>query len=957
MKKKITKCLSIILSMALIIAALPLVGVDLFATTKAKTISEYKIGDIIDFGSYPQSEITDENLLAELNSLDFNWISYDYYTGTDNWEDGNMCSSDYMKYADVTYNESKYRAVTFSQYRPYNTGLIISADNTHQNDNGYYLNTTYWFEYEPLRWRVLDPEAGFVLCESIIDSQPYNNTIYRDNSEYYQDKRCEDYANDYATSWIRTWLNDSFYNTAFTNDEKGKIKNSAQDNSCSWNAAYNGETTYDKIFLLSYDEAIQSKYNFSSDPYRDTTRCAQGTDYAQAQGLYVNSSNKVENSCWWLRYSGIPSYYAYVVDNCGEVLDGGYTIHVNHTNIGVRPALKFNAESNIFYETKSGACGENATWKFDESKGVLTINGTGVMFNYDYGNRPWEDCVENIRELIIDKSITAIGDNSFVGCVNLANVTFSEGVKTIGESAFSCCGITNLTIPNSIEIIKQNAFSSCFNLENINLPDKAVQICTFAFDDTKYYNDEKNWNDNVLYIGKHLIKAKENVSEDYFIRDETKTIADNAFHKCSNLVSVTIPNSVVLIGHDTFLYCSKLNNITVHEENFYYSNDEYGVLFNKEKTELIHYPTGNKRTEYVIPDDVVIIHSSAFAGSDNLLDITIPNSVTQINEAAFSACKLIRRFDIPNSVTTIGNAAFSGCTALEEITLSNSLTRIEGSTFNGSENLKSVTIPKSVKVIDYYAFFCTNLKHVYFCGSEESWNSISVFPGNESIYTATIHYNYCPHNYISSVILPTCTEQGYTIHTCYSCRDTYIDNYVDATGEHQYSPRKGNDPTCTEDGFVEYCCDICGSSKYTETIAATGHKFENGFCTVCGEKDPSYTEEPEYNYTFSIQSPSRTEIRNKDGIILHANVEGNSPAGSYVKWESNNGNFDTSADGSNLKIIAKNKGNTTFTAILCDADGNELARDSVDMYSKSGFFDKIGGFFRSLFGTTKIYEW
>ena len=116
------------------------------------------------------------------------------------------------------------------------------------------------------------------------------------------------------------------------------------------------------------------------------------------------------------------------------------------------------------------------------------------------------------------------------------------------------------------------------------------------------------------------------------------------------------------------------------------------------------------------------------------------------------------------------------------------------------------------------------------------------------------------------------------------------------------------------------------------------------------------TQEPEYNYTFEIKQPSRTEIRNKDGIILHAKVDDTAPNGSYVRWESSNDNFDKSADGSNLKIIANNKGYTTFTAILCDADGKELARDSVEMYSKSGFFDKIGGFFRSLFGTTKIYE-
>jgi hypothetical protein len=92
------------------------------------------------------------------------------------------------------------------------------------------------------------------------------------------------------------------------------------------------------------------------------------------------------------------------------------------------------------------------------------------------------------------------------------------------------------------------------------------------------------------------------------------------------------------------------------------------------------------------------------------------------------------------------------------------------------------------------------------------------------------------------------------------------------------------------------------------------------------------------------------------GSILGANIEGNVPNGSYVRWESSNGNFDKDADGSKLEIIAKNKGYTTFTAILCDADGNELARDSVEMYSKSGFFDKIGGFFRSLFGATKVYD-
>ena len=112
----------------------------------------------------------------------------------------------------------------------------------------------------------------------------------------------------------------------------------------------------------------------------------------------------------------------------------------------------------------------------------------------------------------------------------------------------------------------------------------------------------------------------------------------------------------------------------------------------------------------------------------------------------------------------------------------------------------------------------------------------------------------------------------------------------------------------------------------------------------------------EYNYSFNIQEPSRNEIRNRDGIILHAKVEGTCPMGSYIEWTASNGNFDNGSNENKLEIIAKNKGWTTFTATLYDVDGNILASDSVEMYSKSGFFDKICGLFRLIFGITKIYE-
>ena len=242
------------------------------------------------------------------------------------------------------------------------------------------------------------------------------------------------------------------------------------------------------------------------------------------------------------------------------------------------------------------------------------------------------------------------------------------------------------------------------------------------------------------------------------------------------------------------------------------------------------------------------------------------------------------------------------------------------------------------------------------------------------------------HSYNSVVTEPTCTESGYTTHTCSVCGDNYADsqtnatghNYaeeiiipathtenglmtytchcgdsytetINATGAHFYVPTV-TPPTCTEDGYTTYTC-ACGDSYVDNETPANGHSFTNGICTVCGDEDPDY-------YVFSIKTPSQTIIRNKDGIILHAEIEGNTPEGSYVEWASSNGNFDETVmnEGNSLRVIANKKGYTTFTATLYDADGNALATESVELYSKSGFFDKIGGFFRSIFGSTKIHE-
>ncbi len=107
----------------------------------------------------------------------------------------------------------------------------------------------------------------------------------------------------------------------------------------------------------------------------------------------------------------------------------------------------------------------------------------------------------------------------------------------------------------------------------------------------------------------------------------------------------------------------------------------------------------------------------------------------------------------------------------------------------------------------------------------------------------------------------------------------------------------------------------------------------------------------------SIRTPSKTTIRYKDGIVLHADLKNALPAGATIKWSKSNNNFKTevSDDGRTCTIISNSNGATTFTATVYSSSGTAIESVSIDMTSKAGFFDILGGFFRGLFGSTKIY--
>ena len=302
--------------------------------------AEYKTGDVIEFGNYPQSKVTSPATITSLNNFVgsvANWKSYAYYSGTGSTDNGTMTAKDFMRYKDVFYAGVKYRGVYFNAYRPTMTGYQSDFSKSMQDDNGYTPGQIYWFKYEPLKWRVLDAKEGLVMTESVIDSQAYNNYVKKNNNEYYNESGR--YASEWSTSSLRTWLNNDFFGTAFSATQKENIKSTHLYTLSTDQNKYDALQTDDRVYLLSYEDALNTAYGFkANNKENDPARTAKGTDYAKCQGLQVLSGY----SYWRLRSpESSNSTKSVLID--GTVR---YGFSVAETAFGIRPVCNLSELKN-----------------------------------------------------------------------------------------------------------------------------------------------------------------------------------------------------------------------------------------------------------------------------------------------------------------------------------------------------------------------------------------------------------------------------------------------------------------------------------------------------------------------------------------------------------------------------------------------------------------------------------
>ncbi len=377
------------------------------------------------------------------------------------------------------------------------------------------------------------------------------------------------------------------------------------------------------------------------------------------------------------------------------------------------------------------------------------------------------------------------------------------------------------------------------------------------------------------------------------IESGVQSISGGAFSGCTALEKVGISDTVAQIDLNAFDGCTALAEFEVAEGNKAFSSDG-GMLFSAGK-KLLRCPVG-KSADYTVPSGTVAIAGGAFKDCAKLESLVIPDSVTAIGKSAFENCAALKRITLPKSITKLETLTFSGCAALAEIALPDSVKTLGEKVFSGCAALKSVKIPAEVTVIPTEAFYgcsslesitipknvshinerafdgCTALKKVDYLGSDTDWGQVTKETGNNALdnaeksFTRTDH----EHKYTDTVIPPTCTERGCTVHLC-ACGDKREDSYTPPLGhsykggicvrcgildpngdtqhKHDFIPSVTK-PTCLTEGFTTYACS-CGECYTKDYVSAVGHKTQlqnakaagcltGGYtgdevCTVCGK--------------------------------------------------------------------------------------------------------------------------
>ncbi len=266
-------------------------------------------GNIL-YGLYPQTRVSDEGVIEALRTLSPSEINGWYF------HEGQY----YAKESAAVYNNETY---------VFDDGEEIV------------VGTEYWFACEPIEWQVLGEEAGeyYLLSSVLLDAQAY----YSSYASRTVDGQTV-YANDYAQSELRRWLNEEFYQTAFALNNGYALEKRIDNGGATTEAEnnpYAAVSTSDKVFLPSYQDYLRTDYGFMESAGKATPREAKTTDYARATGAWCHTRNNTDkrtqhNGSYWTRSPSSGYDYCASVVNSGGLMS---VYAVDENSHCVRPAI------------------------------------------------------------------------------------------------------------------------------------------------------------------------------------------------------------------------------------------------------------------------------------------------------------------------------------------------------------------------------------------------------------------------------------------------------------------------------------------------------------------------------------------------------------------------------------------------------------------------------------------
>ncbi len=432
--------------------------------------------------------------------------------------------------------------------------------------------------------------------------------------------------------------------------------------------------------------------------------------------------------CWSLEYINIPQHTRFnekTERHYVKAIDESYLYEPTYRFTGClyEPTYRFTGCAQLKQITV-----DKRNTRYCDEDGVLFSKDKTILLRYPPGkqtktytipetvktieNYAFAEC-SNLEHIHIPSSVTEIEPYAFYECVSLKEISIPPSVKKISSYMFGQCkSLQDIKLPNSIQSIGNGAFSHCTNLKNIVLPPSLKYLGS----QTTYIYDSNP--DGVFEncISLHSI----------IIPPPVKEIGRFCFNGCSQLQSVTLPNSLEYLDYYDviFNHCDNLEEIVIHkplsafvvnvsqgdtdfdrlselipiEKIRVVDNPDFciieGAVFSKDKSILFSVP--DNYVHYEIPMGVKEIFPLAFKDNIHIERVTIPDSVIKIGQKAFLGCESIHSIVLPCSLTEIGSDAFSW-SGLQTITFPDSVSQIGKYAFDDCKSLHSIIIPKGSK--------------------------------------------------------------------------------------------------------------------------------------------------------------------------------------------------------------------------------------------------------------------